>query len=86
MIPNLVRVQVRQPNHRTIRIWIPVLPVLIILSPLLLLAAIAGLIACVVFRIDPVRALVASFRLLCAVRGMHVEVDQPDAHVLVDIR
>jgi hypothetical protein len=85
-MPQVLRVQVRQPDHRTIRIWIPVLPVLIVLSPLLLLVVLAGIIACLVFRINPVRALVATGRLLCALKGTHIEVDDPQALVLVDIR
>ncbi len=86
MIPYLLRVQVRQPHHRTLRLWIPVLPVLLVLSPLLLLAALGAIIACLVVRIDPLRTLVAAVRLLCALKGTRVEVDQPDVVVLVDIR
>jgi hypothetical protein len=77
---------VRQPNHRTFRLWIPVLPILIVLSPLLLLTALDAIIACLVFRINPIRALVATGRLLCALKGTQVEVDQPEALVLIDIR
>jgi predicted membrane protein len=86
MMPHLLRLQVRQTNHRTFRLWIPVLPVLIVLSPLLLLAALAAGIACLRFRINPIRALVAAGRLLCALKGTQVEVDQPEALVLLDIR
>jgi hypothetical protein len=86
MMPHLLRLQVRQPNHRTFRLWIPVLPILIVLSPLLLLTVLAAVIACLVFRINPVQALVAAGRLLCALKGTQVEVDQPEALVLLDIR
>jgi hypothetical protein len=86
MMPHLLRLQVRQPNHRTFRLWIPVLPVLVVLSPLLLLASLAAIIACLVLRINPIRTLVAAGRLLCALKGTHVEVDQPEALVLLDIR
>ncbi len=86
MMPQLVRLQVRQPSQRTLRLWIPVLPVLILLSPLLLLSALAAIAACLVFRINPIRALVAAGRLLCALKGTHVDVDQPEARVLIDIR
>ena len=86
MMPYLLRLQVRQPDHRTIRLWIPVLPVLIVGSPLLLLAALAAIIAGMVFRINPIRALVGVGRLLCALKGTQVEVDQPDVLVLIDIR
>ena len=86
MIPQLVRLQVRQPNHRTFRLWIPVVPVLIVLAPLLLLATFAAIIACLVFGIRPLRALVAVGRLVCALKGTCIEVDQPEALVLLDIR
>jgi hypothetical protein len=86
MMPHLLRLQVRQENRRTFRLWIPVLPILIVLSPLLLLAVFAAVIACLVFRINPIRALVAAVRLLCALKGTQIEVDQPEALVLLDIR
>lgn len=85
-MPQVVRVQIRQPNHRTFRLWIPVLPVLIVVSPLFVLATVPAVIACLVWRVDPIRALVATGRLLCAVKGTTVEVDQPGACVLIDIR
>ena len=86
MMPYLLRLRVRQPDRRTISLWIPVLPVLIVGSPLLLLATLAAIIAGMVFRINPIRALVGVGRLLCALKGTHVEVDQPEALVRLDIR
>ena len=85
-MPQLLRLQVRRPNHRRVRLWIPVLPVLIVLSPLLLLVTLAAILACLVFRINPIWALVAAGRLLCALKGTHVEVDEPEALVFLDIR
>jgi hypothetical protein len=86
MMPQLLRLQVSQPGHRTVRLWIPLLPILIVVSPLLALAALAGVIACLAFRINPFRALVTTARLWCALKGTRVEVDQPDALVILDIR
>jgi len=86
MMPYLLRLRVRQPDRRTIRLWIPVLPVLIVGSPLLLLATLAAIIAGLVWRTNPIQALVGVGRLLCALKGTQVEVDQPDVLVLIDIR
>jgi hypothetical protein len=86
MMPQVLRLQVRQPDHRTVRLWIPVLPVLIVISPLLLLTTFAAAITCVVLRMPPIRTLVAAAQLLCALKGTRVEVNQPDVLVLLDIR
>jgi len=85
-MPLLVRVQVGRPDRRTLRFWIPVLPVLLLLSPLLVLAALAAAVTCLVWRIPPIRALVAAGRLVCALRGTRIEIDQPDARLLIDVR
>ena len=37
-MPQLLTVRVKRPEHRPIRIWIPVLPVALMLSPILRLS------------------------------------------------
>jgi hypothetical protein len=53
MIPNLVAVRYCRPDGRWLRVYVPVLPVLLVLSPLLLLAVLAGLVTCLIFRVSP---------------------------------
>ncbi|MET0416698.1 MAG: hypothetical protein ABW022_11825 [Actinoplanes sp.] len=65
------------------RLFIPVLPVALLLSPLLVLATIAGLIACVIYRINPVGALHGLGRLLWALPGTRVHID--DGHTAMSI-
>ena len=65
---------------------IPLLPLLLVASPLLLLAAVAGFVACLIYRINAIRALYTSWRLFSALRGVHVNVEQGRQVVLVDIR
>ncbi|MFD2765401.1 hypothetical protein [Micromonospora eburnea] len=87
-MPQVVSVRVRNGRGRRVRLWIPILPVLLVLSPVLLLAlavAVAA-VACLVWRINPVRALDAGWGLLCALRGTRIEIEHSRTAVLVDIR
>ena len=86
MIPQLVTYRQRRPDGRWLRLHVPVLPVLLVLSPLVVLAAVAGLIACVVARISPVRALDRAGRLLWALPGTRIDIDDGRTAVQVSIR
>ncbi|MDG4767039.1 hypothetical protein O7632_23495 [Solwaraspora sp. WMMD406] len=86
MIPQLVTVRWRQGDGRRRRLWIPVLPVLLMLSPLLLVALAGGLIACLMCRISPTGALRAAGGLLWALPGAHVEFAQGRTALLVSVR
>ncbi|MFI6515417.1 hypothetical protein ACIBF1_07630 [Spirillospora sp. NPDC050679] len=86
MIPQLVTVRHRRSDGRWRRWYLPVVPVVLLLSPLLLLAVLAGLAACPVFRVSPVGALRGAGRLLWALPGTRVEFAQGRSAVLVSIR
>ncbi|MFV2010069.1 MULTISPECIES: hypothetical protein [unclassified Micromonospora] len=73
MIPQLVTVRHRRRDGHWRRLYVPVLPVL---SPLLLLAVLDGLVACVIYRVSPVGALRGAGRLLCALPGTRIEIEQ----------
>ncbi|MEV0404976.1 hypothetical protein [Actinoallomurus sp. NPDC050550] len=83
MIPQLVTVRHRRRNGRWLRLYVPVVPVVLVLSPLLLLA---GLVACLVFRVSPVGALRGIGRLLWALPGTRFEFEQGRTAVLVSVR
>lgn len=85
MIPQLVTVRHRRTNGRWLRLYIPVLPVLLVLSPVLALAVLAGLVACVVTRISPVGALRGTGQLLCALPGTRIEVQQGRTALLISV-
>ncbi|MDA0563338.1 hypothetical protein LG943_03180 [Streptomonospora sp. S1-112] len=72
-MPQLVTLRWRRPGGRRHTVHIPVLPVLVVLSPLLLLAVLAGLVACRIFGISPGGALRGAGRLLWALPGTQVE-------------
>ncbi|MFI6977508.1 hypothetical protein ACIBSV_02845 [Embleya sp. NPDC050154] len=86
MMPYLVTVRRRRPDGRRRGLYVPVLPVLLVLSPLLLLAVPAGLIACRVAGIRPMGALRGTGQLLWALPGTRFELDLGRTAVLVSVR
>ena len=84
MIPQLVTVRHRR-GGRWRRLYVPVLPVLVVLSPLVLLAVLGGLVACVVFRVSAVGALRAVGGLLWALPGTRFEIQDGRMAVLVSV-
>jgi hypothetical protein len=86
MIPQLVTVRYRRPDGRWLRLYVPVVPVLLVLSPLLLLAVLAGLVACVVTGVSPVGALLGVGQLLLALPGARLELEDGQTAVLVSVR
>ncbi|MFI0450260.1 hypothetical protein [Actinomadura sp. 6N118] len=86
MIPQLVTVGYRRADGRWLRLYVPVVPVGLVLSPLLLLAVLAGLVACLATRVDPVGALRGTGRVLWALPGTRIEIDQGRTAVLVSVR
>ncbi|WP_027341124.1 hypothetical protein [Hamadaea tsunoensis] len=87
MMPQLLTVRVnRSRGRRPIRIWVPVLPVALILSPLLILAVGVVAVACAVYRISVLRALGTSWRILSALPGTRLDVATGNTAFLVSIR
>jgi hypothetical protein len=86
VIPQLVTLRRRRRDGRWLRLYVPVVPVLLLLSPLLLLAALAGLVACLAFRVSPVGALRGVGQVLCALPGARFELDDGRTAVLVSVR
>lgn len=86
VIPQLMTVGYRRSDGRRRRLYAPVLPLAVVLSPLLLLAVPAGLVACLVHRVSPVGALCATWRLLCALPGTRFELEQGPTAVLTNVR
>ena len=75
MIPQLVTVRYRRPNGRWRRLWVPVVPVALVLSPVLLLAVVGGLIVARVYGVNPLGALRGTGRLLWALPGARFEIE-----------
>jgi len=86
MMPQLLTVRVKRRNGRPIRIWIPVLPVLLVLSPVVVLAVAVAAVACLVYRISLLRALGTGWRIMSALPGTRLDVEHGRTAVLVNIR
>lgn len=85
MIPYLVTVGWRRSNGRRRRLYIPVLLVLLVLSPLLLLVVLAGLVTCLATKVSAVGALRGTGQLLWALPGSRFEMAYGRTAVLVSV-
>jgi hypothetical protein len=82
MMPRMMTARVERPSGRRFQIRIPVLPVLLVLSPLLILAA---AVACLVFRVSMVRTFGAGARIPFALPGTQLDFRVEGWAVLVSI-
>ena len=85
-MPQLLSVRVSRPDGRPIRIWVPVLPVLLVFSPFVVLAVLVAAVACLVYRVNVLRALGTGWHLVSALPGTRVDIGQGGTAVLVAIR
>jgi hypothetical protein len=85
-MPQLLTVRVTRPDGRPIRVWLPVLPVLLVLSPIAFLVVVATAVACLVYRVSVVRALGTAWRIVSALPGTHVDFEHGRTAVLFTIR
>jgi hypothetical protein len=86
MMPQVLSVRVRSGEIRRVRLWIPILPVVILLAPVIVLALIVALVALAVLRINPVRGLRAGLGMVAAVRGLRLAISSGDLTVHVRVR
>jgi hypothetical protein len=85
-MPQLLTVRVKRPDGRPIRIWVPILPVVLVFLPFLVLAVLVAAVACLVYRISVLRALGSGWRVISALPGTLVDIEQGRTAVLVRIR
>ncbi len=85
-MPQLLTARVERPGRRPIRIWVPILPVLLLLSPVVLLAVLAAAVACLMYRINVALAFGTGWRIVTALPGTRFDIEQDRTAVLVTIR
>lgn len=86
MIPQIVIVRYRGSSAgKGHRIWIPLLPIYLILAPFLPFILIALVVACAHYRVNPIRALIALTRMLAGLGGITVEVTQGTTNVAIKL-
>ncbi|MFI7136032.1 hypothetical protein ACIBQ1_61040 [Nonomuraea sp. NPDC050153] len=90
MMPQLVTVRVKRPDRHPVRVWVPVLPVVLVFSPVVVVAVVGAVVgavvACRMYRIDVVRALGTGWRIVCALPGTRFDAEYSRTAVLVAIR
>ncbi len=85
-MPQLFTVRVKRPDRRPIRIWVPIFPVVLVFSPILVLIVLAGVVACLVYGIGVARALGTGWRIISALRGTRFDLEHGRTAVLITIR
>jgi hypothetical protein len=86
MMPQLLTARVDRPGRRRpVRIWVPVLPILLIVSPLLVLAGIVAAVACLIYRISITRAATSLWQVLSALPGTRLDIGHGGTVVAVTI-
>ena len=86
MMPQLLNVRIKLAGHRPIRLWLPIIPVLLVFSPLAVLVVVGAAVACLVFHINIARALSTGWHIICALPGTRFDFEQGHTAVLVTIR
>ncbi|BCJ63129.1 hypothetical protein [Polymorphospora rubra] len=86
MMPQLLTVRVDRPAGRPIRIWVPVLPVVLVFLPVVVLAVLVAAVACLVYRVSVARALGTGWRVVSALPGTRVDLQHGRTAVLVAVR
>jgi hypothetical protein len=86
VMPQLLTVRVDRADGRPLRIWVPVLPVMLVLSPFVILAALAAAVACLVYRVIAMQPFGTGWRFFCPLPGTRLEVHEGRTAVLVSIR
>jgi hypothetical protein len=85
MIPQVVTYCQRRSDGTWLRLYIPVVPILLLLVPLLVLLVLAGVIACFIFGVRTLDALRDTGRLLRALPGTRFHLDDGRTAVHVDV-
>lgn len=85
-MPYVMIVHYQRPHGHRLRLWIPVLPVLLIFSPLLLLGIAVGVGADLYLNGRPWVALQGIGRVVGALRGTRVAIDDADRHFMLSLR
>ena len=85
MIPLFAIVRIETPGADPVRLWLPLILVWILLAPFVLVLLPLLLVAAAVYGMSPFATLAALGGLLAALNDVHVEVQSPDASVLVKL-
>jgi hypothetical protein len=83
MIPFVAVVSLRGRQSRTLRIWVPLILLWLLLVPLAVLLSPLIFVFCLACRISPFRAFSVGWQILWALHDTHLEVDHPSAGISI---
>jgi hypothetical protein len=86
VIPVLMVLRIETPDHRPIRLWIPLILIWIVLAPFVILLAPFALLLALVVGLNPFVAAGALIALIAALSDTCVEVEAPDARVFLLVK
>jgi hypothetical protein len=84
MIPLTARLRVRSPKAN-FSVWLPLFLIWLLLLPLVVVLLPLVILVCWLFGNNPFPAVGAGYQMLCGLRGTHVEINEPEQFVLLDI-
>ena len=79
MIPFVAVVSLRNQESRTFRLWIPLVLIWLLLLPLAILLSPVILVACLVCRVHPLRAMAVAWQIVSALNDTEFEVEHRSA-------
>ena len=85
MIPLMAHVVVQSGHGRPIRLWLPLFLVWLLLVVLGVLLSPLIIVACVIARMNPFTTVWRLCRVFAALAGTHIEIQSPEAVVLVHV-
>jgi len=83
--PLLAVVRIRTLDGRHVNLWVPLFLVWLLALPFAIALLPVFVIICLAVGVDPFAALASGWSLVAAFCGTHVEVDSPNATVLVHV-
>ena len=85
MIPFFAVVSVQPQHGRRIRLWLPLFLVWLLLLVLAIILSPLIVIACLIARLNPILTVWRLIGVFVAMAGTDIEVQAPDAHVVVRV-
>jgi len=85
MIPLFAVIGFRTTGRRTIRLWLPLFLVWLLLLPLVLVLFPFFLVGCLILDMNAFSAIAAGWSVVAGLRGTHVEINDPKNYILLRI-
>ncbi len=86
MIPMLAVIKIEADRRSPVRLWIPLILVWILLAPIAVVLAPIFIVVALVVGLNPFTTIWNIGRVIAAMSGVNVEVESPEANVLVCIQ